>query len=475
MNLKATLVKPSFYMTQQAGVAFTEEQQQLLTALDDFVLDKATQKSVFLLRGYAGTGKTLLVGLLVEAVRHFGYKVNLLAPTGRAAKVLAQYAQKAAFTIHKRIYRQSSIEEGQLVFQKVVNTNSHTLYVVDEASMISDKADYGQRSLLADLISYVFIRDQQHNKLLFIGDTAQLPPVGSTESPALEESYLAQHYDVQVKSFQLTQVMRQAKDTGILWNATLLRKQLAAQNSQLGFRTKGFKDFYRMTADRLEEGLRYAYDQYGVEQTIVICRSNKNANNFNHYIRRSIRFCETEIESGDLLMIVKNNYTILPAQSAATFLANGDFVEVLKIQHLENLYGFRFATLTLRLLDEPKQAPFEAKVLLDVLHSNTPALSREDYQRLYEQVSEDYQDITQKKKRNEALKKDPYLNALQVKFAYALTCHKSQGGQWEAVFVEQGYLPEGVVDADFIRWLYTAVTRASKMLFLVNFQAQFFE
>ncbi len=453
----------------------TPDQVALLHELDDFILDKSQQKPAFVLKGYAGTGKTTLISLLVPVLKQLGFKVALLAPTGRAAKVFAGYARKRAYTIHRKIYRQSDIQEGSLRFQRVRNTSSNTVYLVDEASMISDKADFGQKSLLNDLIGYVFEAGTENNKLMLIGDTAQLPPVSDPQSPALEADYLRRVYSLAVKDFQLTQVMRQSQHSGILWNATRLREQMLEKNPQLQFRTKGYKDFYKMTADRLEDGLRYAYDKYGTEQVIVVCRSNKNANNFNQYIRRMIQFSESEIEAGDLLMIVKNNYFVLTENGRDSFLANGDFVEVLKVRNFEEMYGFRFVTLTLRLLDEPEQEAFEAKVMLDTLYQQEASLPSAQYQRLYEAVLEDYQDLTRKHQRNEALKKDPYLNALQIKFAYALTCHKSQGGQWKAVFIEQGFLKEEQIDMEFLRWLYTALTRATDEVFLVNFHPQFFD
>jgi len=468
-------MKPSAMLLRAFTLEATPDQVALLHELDDFILDKSQQKPAFVLKGYAGTGKTTLISLLVPVLKQLGFKVALLAPTGRAAKVFAGYARKRAYTIHRKIYRQSDIQEGNLRFQRVRNTSSNTVYLVDEASMISDKADFGQKSLLNDLLNYVFEAGTEHNKLLLIGDTAQLPPVSDPQSPALEADYLRRVYGLAVKDFQLTQVMRQGRHSGILWNATRLREQMLEKNPQLQFRTKGYKDFYKMTADRLEDGLRYAYDKYGTEQVIVVCRSNKNANNFNQYIRRMIQFSESEIEAGDLLMIVKNNYFVLTENGRDSFLANGDFVEVLKVRNFEEMYGFRFVTLTLRLLDEPEQEAFEAKVMLDTLYQQEASLPSTQYQSLYEAVLADYQDITRKQQRNEALKKDPYLNALQVKFAYALTCHKSQGGQWKAVFIEQGFLKEEQIDMEFLRWLYTALTRATDEVFLVNFHPQFFD
>ena len=469
-------MQPSELIKQNIPYTLTTEQDELLGLLDTFITAKNTQRSAFLIKGYAGTGKTMIISELVQVVKNFGYKTALVAPTGRAAKVLATYSKKRAYTIHKKIYRQTDTNGGGLVFQRMPNTAENTIFIVDEASMISDKADFGKKSLLEDLISFVFSNIYANNKILFIGDNAQLPPVGETESPALQEDFLRASYGLDITFKQLTQVMRQEKESGILHNATQLRENIAQENYKLNFKTKGFKDFYKMTSDRLEDGLIYAYNKYGAKNTIVVCRSNKTANQYNQYIRKVIRGAEEEIELGDLLMIVKNNYSVLQNEDDSIgFLANGDFVEIVKAGNFEEKYGLRFVTLTLRLLDYPDSEPFEAKVMLDTLYTNTPSLPQEDYQKLLEAVKADYADITQVKKRNEALKADEYMNALQVKFAYALTCHKSQGGQWDAIFVEQGYLTDDNLNLEFLRWLYTGVTRATKEVFLVNFHERFFD
>ena len=338
--------------------------------------------------------------------------------------------------------------------------------------MLSDKNDFGKKGLLSDLIDYVF--EKEGNRLMFIGDVAQLPPVGSPESPALELSYLKSTFKLDAGMIELTEVMRQAESSGILYNATNLRMELHKEDFQVKFQTGKFKDIFRMTGERLEDGLRYAYDKYGVENTAIVCRSNKNAVQYNEYIRRAIQYREDELEVGDFLMIVRNNYHFLPENAPGGFLANGDFVQVLKIVRFEEYYDLRFATLELQLVDYPDLEPFEAKVILDTLHTPEASLGNEAYQNLYRQVMEDYMDIDSKTERMKSIKKDPFLNALQVKFAYALTCHKSQGGQWDAVFVDQGYLSEEMVDHDYLRWLYTAITRASKELFLVNFHQRFY-
>jgi exodeoxyribonuclease-5 len=467
-------MKPSQLLQECIQLELTSEQQVFLQKLDDF-FQPSENKTAFILRGYAGTGKTLMVSSLVKIASKIGYKVALLAPTGRATKVLSGYAKKRASTIHRKIYQQIDTKGGNFVFKRVKNSSTNTIYIVDEASMISDNAVFGSKSLLDDLISYVFENMDAENKLLLVGDVAQLPPVGETLSVALDKDYMAHKYGLEITFQEFTQVMRQEQNSGILYNATLIRDCIRKQEVTLSMRTKGYKDFYKMTSERLEDGLRYAYDKFGIEDTIVVCRSNKNANNFNQYIRRTIRFVESEIEAGDYLMIVKNNYFVLADNGQEGFLANGDFVEVLKIRNEEEEYGLRFATMELRLIDYPDDPSFEAKVILNTLYTEHPSMPAEEYDKLYKNISESYADITQQRKRQEALKNDPYLNALQVKFAYAITCHKSQGGQWKAVFVEQGFMTEEMVNTEFLRWLYTAITRAEKELFLVNFRDNFFE
>jgi exodeoxyribonuclease-5 len=467
-------MKPSQLLQECIQLELTSEQQVFLQKLDDF-FQPSKNKTAFILRGYAGTGKTLMVSSLVKIASKIGYKVALLAPTGRAAKVLSGYAKKRASTIHRKIYQQIDTKGGNFVFKRVKNSSTNTIYIVDEASMISDNAVFGSKSLLDDLISYVFENIDAENKLLLVGDVAQLPPVGETLSVALDKDYMAHKYGLEITFQEFTQVMRQEQNSGILYNATLIRDCIRKQEVTLSMRTKGYKDFYKMTSERLEDGLRYAYDKFGIEDTIVVCRSNKSANNFNQYIRRTIRFAESEIEAGDYLMIVKNNYFVLADNGQEGFLANGDFVEVLKIRNEEEEYGLRFATMELRLIDYPDAPSFEAKVILNTLYTEHPSMPAEEYDKLYKNISESYAYITQQRKRQEALKNDPYLNALQVKFAYAITCHKSQGGQWKAVFVEQGFMTEEMVDTEFLRWLYTAITRAEKELFLVNFRDNFFE
>ena len=466
------MAKPSEILTTKFPFEPTKGQLQLFELFNEFLLKEKVEKPTLLIRGYAGTGKTTMVSAVVQMLPFFNFKYVLMAPTGRAAKVMAGYSKRAAFTIHKKIFHQVAEPGGGLKFKSQKNYHTNTVFIVDEASMLSDSSDYGNNGLLTDLVDFVF--SKENNRLLLIGDVAQLPPVGSTESPALEVDYLRANFKMDAASIELTEVMRQERESGILFNATNLRNELLKDKTLPRFITNKFKDIFRMTGERLEDGLRYAYDKYGTENTVIICRSNKNAVQYNQYIRRAIQFREDELEAGDNLMIVRNNYFFLPEDAPAGFLANGDFVEVQKIVRFEELYGLRFATLMLRLLDYPDQEPFEGKVILDTLYTPEASMPNESYKSLYDQVCDDYADVTPKVDRIKAIKKDPYLNALQVKFAYALTCHKSQGGQWNAVFVDQGFLKEDMIDQDYVRWLYTAVTRATKELYLVNFHQRFF-
>jgi ATP-dependent exoDNAse (exonuclease V) alpha subunit len=468
---------PSKLLAERFPFRPTEGQLRFFKQTDSFLVEKKgleRYRDCFLLRGYAGTGKTTIVSTLIKVIPSFGYKSVLLAPTGRAAKVMSGYADKIALTIHKKIYKQTADPyTGSLSFQRQKNYHTKTLFIVDEASMITDEADFGNRSLLSDLIEYVF--EHESNKLMLIGDVAQLPPVGQDLSPALEKSFLAKRYDMSIFEEELREVMRQDSESGILYNATELRNQLTQKEPQINIATKSYRDVFRMTGDKLEDGLRYAYDKFGQENTIILTRSNKSAVQYNEYIRRIINFSEDELDAGDRLMVVRNNYNVLEEESPAGFIANGDFVELLKIRRTQEMHGFRFADVTLRLTDYDKQPEFDAKIILDTLHSASPSLSNEDNRKLYDSIQQDYADIKSKKERMEALRKDPFLNALQVKFAYALTTHKSQGGQWSAVFIDQGYLPEEQVNTEFIRWLYTAITRATDEVFLMNFHQHFFK
>ncbi len=451
----------------------TKGQEQLFKSLDGLI-GSGSEKDTILLTGYAGTGKTTAISTLVDVLPLFNYRYVLLAPTGRAAKVLAAYSGRKAYTIHKIMYKQTADpDSGALQFVRQKNYFKKTVFIVDEASMITDQADLSNNGLLNDIISYIFEHDT--NKLILTGDHAQLPPVGYSESPALMADLLTNKYGLQLHHVELKEVLRQEMSSGILENATRLRAQLDHDSPRIRIITKTFKDIYRISREKMEDGLRYAYDKFGLENTIILCRSNWQAVQYNQYIRRNILFFEDELSAGDILMVVRNNYFYLEDDAPPGFIANGDFVEIRKIVNYEEMYGFRYATLDLQMVDYPDFKPFRAKVMLDTLYGKTPSLSKEEGLKLYREVIKDYADITNKKKLKEALQADEYLNALQVKFAYALTCHKSQGGQWKVVFVDVGMNNMENIDSDFIRWLYTAMTRAEKELYLINFDPEFFE
>ncbi|MET3980377.1 ATP-dependent exoDNAse (exonuclease V) alpha subunit [Mucilaginibacter sp. UYP25] len=452
----------------------TAQQQELFTKLHAF-LTSGEEDDCFILKGYAGTGKTTIVGALVKALPAYEFKVVLLAPTGRAAKVITNYSGRKAFTIHKRIYRKKSALNMDEGFAIAENMNTNTLFIVDEASMVSDESGRFHGSLLNDLVNYVY--NTKNCKLLLVGDTAQLPPVGADDSPALDAKLMKDRFGLTIFGYELTDVLRQQKDSGILFNVTKVRdiiregKEIMPQ-----IVTKGYKDVYRMGSDMLEEGLNYAYSKYGHDETLIICRSNKNANMYNRQIRGRILMREEELTGGDQLMIVKNNYFWLEGQEEGStgFIANGDIARIRKVRKIEDMYGFRFADVQLEFTDYAEDPVLDCKILLDTLYSEAPALLPDDQKRFYNEAMKDYEHIPNKRDKHNELKLNPYYNALQVKFAYAITCHKAQGGQWEAVFVDQGYLTDEMVNTDFLRWFYTACTRATQELYLVNFNKKFF-
>ncbi len=464
------------FFRQQIPFVPTEGQEMAIDLLSDFVT-KAEPNGLFVLKGYAGTGKTTLVSALVRTMNHLHQRVVLLAPTGRAAKVFSVYSGNKAFTIHKHIYRVQMME-GMLHFSRKDNKLNRTLFIVDEVSMISDSQQrsdlFSSRSVLDDLISFVFEGEQ--NKLLFVGDDAQLPPVHSDESPALQTEYLKHSFNLSLTTCQLTDVVRQALDSGILYNASQLRYKLGeADYSFPYFQAEGFPDFQRITGDLLEEELNTLYSRYNHDEIVTITRSNKRAFMFNSEIRNRILFRENQIAAGDYLMAVKNNYYWVDESSEVGFIANGDIMEILAINKIQEIYGFHFADVTVRLCDYPQYPNIDVKLILESLDCEAASLSQQDNQRLYQEVSMDYQDIANKRQRYLKIKNDPYLNAVQVKFAYSLTCHKTQGGQWKIVLVDQGYLPDDAVDKEFLRWLYTAVTRATEKLYLINFKNEMFD
>lgn len=440
----------------------------------EFILSGDDRK-IFMLCGYAGTGKTTLVSALVKTMAQLERRCVLLAPTGRAAKVFSSYSGKSAFTIHKWIYRQKSILNGaQFVLSE--NRAVNTLFIVDEASMIANDggSGFGTGALLDDLIEFVY--SGQGCSMLLLGDTAQLPPVGELLSPALSAEYLRSMF-LSVSHVELTQVMRQLDGSGILQNATMLREVIRSGES--GFLPKiklsGFADICSVSGDELIEAIESSYGSVGVEDTIVLCRSNKRANVYNAGIRNRILYREEELNRGDMLMVVKNNYywrEVLGREDKSLldkmdFIANGDMAEIVRVGGVEEMYGFRYAEVTLSFTDY-EDCEIDVMIMLDTLTSESPSLTREESERLFAAVWDDYPEIRSKRKRMEEIRKNPYYNALQVKYGYAVTCHKAQGGQWRHVFLDQGYVTADMMNADYYRWLYTAFTRASEKLYLVN-------
>ena len=461
------------YLGQQIKTNFpykpTFEQENVVKNLANFLFCRKMDV-LFLLKGYAGTGKTSLIGALVKTMDQLEQKCILMAPTGRAAKVFSHYAGHPAYTIHKKIYRQKSFSNEVDNFSINDNLHQHTLFIVDEASMIANDglsgSMFGTGRLLDDLIQYVY--SGQGCRLMLIGDTAQLPPVGEEESPALSADAL-KGYGLEVYEGMLTEVVRQLHDSGILWNATELRRYIAEEDyfTLPPIRVEGFPDIKVVPGNELIETINDCYEQVGMDETIVVCRSNKRANIYNKGIRNTILYREEELESGDLLMVAKNNYFWTEECKEIDFIANGDIAEVRRVRREREMYGFRFADVTLRFSDY-NDMELEATVLLDTLHTESPALPKEMNDKLFYAVLEDYADITIKRERMKKMKSDPYYNALQVKYAYAVTCHKAQGGQWKRVFLDQGYMTEDMLSPDYFRWLYTAFTRATETLYLVN-------
>ncbi|CCB68994.1 ATP-dependent DNA helicase [Flavobacterium branchiophilum] len=440
-------------------------------------ITNTSNNEIFVLKGFAGTGKTTLIATIVNQLAAINKKYVLLAPTGRAAKVIANYSQKPAFTIHKKIYYPKKSTGGGIAFTKQQNKHKNTLFIVDEASMISDIGQdskmYENGSLLNDLIDYIY--SGTNCKMILLGDTAQLPPVNMEVSPALDPDTLALHYDKKIDWIELDEVMRQALHSGILYNATELRSLLKDSFiTEFRFKIKGFKDIIRLTDGYdIQDAINTAYSNYSIEDTTFIVRSNKRANQYNEQIRSKILFKESELATGDFLMVVKNNYYWLKDQDEAGFIANGDIIEVLEIHGFKELYQFKFARVKIRMVDYPNQKPFETVLILDTISSESPALTYEQSNLLYTEVMKDYEDEKTGYNKYKKVRENEYFNGLQVKFSYAITCHKSQGGQWNTVFIEQPYLPEGINSA-YIRWLYTAITRAKDKLYLIGFKDDWF-
>ena len=443
-----------------------EEQSRLLCELGTFLTSREEER-LFLLRGYAGTGKTSIMSAMVRALQKLQQKTELLAPTGRAAKVLSAHAGKSAYTIHKRIYRQRSM--GEMQFNLSFNAGQDTIYIVDEASMIAtdsgESSNFGTGRLLDDLIQFVY---SGHNCcMILIGDNAQLPPVGQETSPALDKEYL-EGYGLHVTAFQLTMVARQALESGILRNATHIRNRLSEGKVDFmpDFFTDGYSDIVRLSGEEMPDEIERAYREAGVAETIVVTRTNRRMNLYNQGIRARILWKEDELSGGDRLMVTKNNYFWTRQYEGIDFLANGDIFEVIRLRNTRELYGFRFADASLRAVDYDWE--IDCIVWLDTLLTESPDKNYQLQQTLFQRIAEDYPEIKSKKEMVKAIMDSPYYNALQVKHAYAVTCHKAQGGQWKRVFVDQGSITEEQLGTDYYRWLYTALTRATEKLYLIN-------
>ncbi|MBR4390686.1 MAG: AAA family ATPase [Bacteroidales bacterium] len=455
------------------GFQPTEGQATVMYHLSAFLLSKKPNPT-YLLRGYAGTGKTTLVTTLVKTLPTIGMSTVLMAPTGRAAKVMSNYTHQFASTLHKKIYQIATLPDGSMRLTRAENKHKDTVFIVDEASMIGEGHDFGTRSILDDLMDYVF--NGERCRLLLIGDTAQLPPIGNDDSPALDIDHLRNEFPVTAATYELTEVKRQALLSGILYNATRLREQLQENlpNYPLPIFDLGFDDTTKIDPETFEELLHQAFDASNHNDSVIICKSNKRANLFNQAVRSRILNIEGEIATGDKLMVVKNNYYWADGHKEIAFIANGDMAVIQKISHYEEQYGFRFANVELSFTDEPGTPTLDVKILLDTLNSNSPALTEEESKQLFAAIEEDYMDIPNRRDRLKEMKKNPWFNALQVKFAYALTCHKTQGGQWKQVFVDSSLNQKDTLEKEDLRWLYTAVTRAQERLYFVNFKEEFF-
>ncbi len=447
-------------------------QEDLIRELGVFLASEEPSE-IMLVRGYAGTGKTTLLKSLVRTLGTLNQKTVLLAPTGRAAKVLSAYSGHPAWTIHKKIYRQKSGRDGLGEFVLDRNLHRNTCFIVDEASMIGDRSGdsfFGSGDLLRDLLDY--IEDGAGCRLVLAGDTAQLPPVGLDISPALNPERLMR-FGYRVREIELTDVVRQAEGSGILFNATSIRLLITSGIQDYPrFDFESYPDISLISGEELLETISSSYDRYGISDTIVVTRSNKRANKFNAGIRNQILWREEHLSPGDLLMVVKNNYFWKDEGNILDFIANGDIIRVVKVQSTEEVHGHAFANILVTMPDY-QDIELEVKVLLDVIDLEGPSLDYEQQKSLYLSVAEDYPDEVNRKKLADKISTDPYYNALQVKFAYAVTCHKAQGGQWKSVFIDQGYFTEEMLTIDYLRWLYTAFTRASEKLYLVNFAKQF--
>lgn len=460
-------------ISKNLGHPPTGSQEILIGRLSEFLTQPGSDL-LFIIKGYAGTGKTSAISALVKTMEKFRLKFILMAPTGRAAKILSQYSGKPALTIHKKIYRQKFSKDGFGKFVLEKNLHTNTIFIVDEASMISnlpgDKSVFGSGYLLDDLMQYVY--NDKGCKLIISGDTAQLPPVGSVNSPALDKTFYGSIFQ-KIIECELTEVVRQEQQSGILENATFLRELIRKGLSGYPrFNIKGFTDMTRISGNELIDCIADSYETAGIEQTVVINRSNKRSNMYNSGIRSRILFREEELVQGDMLMVVKNNYYWLQNNERVDFIANGDAIEIVKIRKYKEIYGFRFADVKLRLIDYDLE--LDAKIMLDTLHVESASLTSDQNKNLFYTVYQDFEEIRPKRKGYSMVKDNPYFNALQVKFAYAVTCHKAQGGQWKNVFIDQGFIREDMMDTEYLRWLYTAVTRSTQNLYLINFPEKYF-
>jgi exodeoxyribonuclease V len=452
----------------------TEDQSEALKKIALYICNNSNDV-IFLMTGYAGTGKTSVISSVVRTLDLLRMRSVLLAPTGRAAKVLSSYTSRQAFTIHKKIYRQKSSKDGMGSFSLDRNLHRDTFFIVDEASMVANSSGessiFGSGRVLDDLIEYVY--SGIDCKLIIVGDTAQLPPIGSVVSPALDPSSLGS-YGFGLITCELKQVVRQSETSGVLMNATRVRLQVSESDLvHPSIDCINYKDIVRITGEELIDEISTSYGKCGMEGTIIVVNSNKQANRYNQGIRNKIFFREEEISTGDMVMVVKNNYFIIgEEEDGAGFIANGDIAEVRRIRKYEERYGFHFADMVLKFPDYDLEV--ETKVMLDVLHLDTPALPAEKNRELFQNVLEDYINLKTRRKQYEAVRNDPFFNALQIKFAYAVTCHKAQGGQWERVFIDQGMFNRNEISLDYLRWFYTALTRSTDRVYLVNFSEDFF-
>ncbi len=468
--------KNSFTTTFLSYLNFvpTTDQSQLINLLSEFI-SNTNEREILVIKGYAGTGKTNMVAALSKTLPSFKWRSVLLAPTGRAAKVLSNYSKKPAQTIHKKIFIKIPTHDGGVAFSLAENKHTNTIFVVDEASMIgldNPSSDSIYHSLLESLLEYVF--SGTNCKIILVGDTAQLPPIGSNESPALNIDYLKASYNLQIKHIELKQVARQEDASGILKNATHLRECIINFKDEFP-KISLHKDVVRLTGEDLEDALNTAYSNYGFNDVLLVTRSNKRANLFNQAVRARVRYMDEDLCGGDLMMVVKNNYFWLDEKSEAGFIANGDSLEIKKIVRRKELYGFNFAECIVKLSDYENIPELTVNLLLDSIYTEVPSLTKDQQQELFTNVMEDLADEPIMGLRMAYLRKNPYFNALQVKFNYAVTCHKAQGGQWPCVFIDQGYLTKEMLNVEYIRWLYTAFTRASEKVYLMNFSDDFFE